>query len=217
MPGARPGDCALLAADTGSADVVIGTYVTNRNRAEFRKMFGMFSNLVTLRFRCEPKLSFRAWLSVVRKASIEIEPQCYIPVQELRSELRSHGVKLPAIPVIFHQASPYPAVRFADLTLTTLDPPRELMPWQLTMHVDGRYEERNCIVTFDARMHEPSGVREFLDRFKQLLGDVSRNPDLPLERLLVDSPGRQRWMSQPGLTRIASSWAKKAFRDLRAS
>jgi amino acid adenylation domain-containing protein len=108
---------ALLAADTGSSDVVIGTYVTNRNRAEFRKMFGMFSNLVTLRFRCEPKLSFRAWLSDVRKASIEIEPRCYIPVQELRSELRSHGVTLPEIPVIFLQATPYPVVGLGVLAL----------------------------------------------------------------------------------------------------
>ena len=47
--------CALLAGETGHLDLILGTYVTNRNRLETQDMFGFFSNLVTLRIRFQPR------------------------------------------------------------------------------------------------------------------------------------------------------------------
>jgi hypothetical protein len=58
---------ALLAAETGESDMVLGTYVTNRNRIALQTMFGLFVNLLTLRVRCDPDMSFRELLSAVRE------------------------------------------------------------------------------------------------------------------------------------------------------
>src|SRR5262249_36654228 len=53
---------ALIAVEAGESDVVIGTYVTNRNRIELQDMFGYFANLATLRFHYQPHAPFREWL-----------------------------------------------------------------------------------------------------------------------------------------------------------
>ena len=69
---------ALLAAETGQSDIVIGTYVTTRRGAELQKMMGDFTNLAELRFHCDHVMSFRDWLSEVR---------FWVTAAEARSEI----------------------------------------------------------------------------------------------------------------------------------
>jgi hypothetical protein len=64
---------ALLAGTNGSPDLVIGTYVTNRNRLALQDMLGCFINLVALRLGCDLRLGFRDWLASVRRTVVAAE------------------------------------------------------------------------------------------------------------------------------------------------
>jgi len=191
---------ALLAEETGQTDVVIGTYVSNRDRLALQDMLGFFANLVPLRFRRDPAKSFREWLSVVRATMMEVSSRSEIPYEQLCSELRKSNVTPPEITVIFNTPNIRDALSFASLEATTLPRYIEGMPWGFRVNLDDRNEESGCTVNFDANRYDPEGVRRFIERFKRLLDHVSREPDLTVARLLAKSMDRGRWLRSIGRT-----------------
>jgi hypothetical protein len=179
---------ALLADETGERDIVLGGYVSERDRLALQRMLGYFTNLTTYRFDWRAERSFLDWLSLVRSGALEAERLTEIPYELLRQELRSRNVVLPPIQVLFHMSTHRLNLRFAGLRLTPMRRCEPFMPWGFTMAHDANDEERDCRVTFDARIYDPPGVRVFVARYKRLLDAVSRHPDRSLQELLAMSP-----------------------------
>jgi hypothetical protein len=178
---------ALLSAKSDMGDVILGTYVTGRNRVELQNIFGDFVNVATLRLRCDHAQTFREWLSAVKKMVGETQAHSEIPYERLCEELRSRGVNPPEIGVIFSVSEHTAPVRFAGLELTWLDRRIENMPWGFCLAFDQHNEQDRCRLSFDARIYNPIRVRNWLDRFVRLLNAVSDNPDLPVGKLLAMS------------------------------
>jgi amino acid adenylation domain-containing protein len=176
---------AVLAGETGQADVVIGTYLTNRNRVEFQNMFGFFSNLITLRFCCDLTATFRGWVSVVRRTVLDAHAHCDIPYEQLCDELRKQGTDPPEIRAIFGVSEHTAPFRFGGLEITWLDRRMETMPWGFSLTFDQYNEPGHCRVDFDARIYDPEQVRAFLGRYTRFLEAASCEPDRPLSQLLA--------------------------------
>jgi amino acid adenylation domain-containing protein len=198
---------ALVAAEAGEPDVILGMYVSSRNRLPLQNMIGYFSNLVTLRFRYSPRKSFFEWLSIVRGQVLDAEAHSEIPYDVLLDELYRDGKSLPEIKIIFHVSSHQWTIEFADIRLTWSEPQRESIPWGLTMNLDDQNEQEkcrehdqskqeHCRVVFDPRMYDPSGVRVFVERYKRLLDAVSRHPDKTLADLLAMSQSESQALLQ---------------------
>jgi acyl carrier protein len=177
------GFVALLARSTGERDVVIGSYLSNRNRVVLQNIFGFFANLATLRFRFDPDRTFREWLTDVRATVTAAEAHGDVPYEELSRELSAQRATLPEIRVIFNMLTYHPALRFADLQLTFGDRREQTMPWGFTIRLDPWNRSNGCRANFDAGIYDPAGVCEFVERYKKLLDAVSRQPDVPLRKL----------------------------------
>ena len=178
---------ALLASETNQRDILIGTYVTNRNRSALQTIYGLFVNLVALRFRYQPEISFREWLVIVRQDMLAAEARSALPFEKLCEELDRNGVQRPAIQVIFQVSQNVRQMEFADLRMIWMEQQFESMPWGFSMNPDEHAEQHNCRVAFDANIYDPVGVRAFVERYKQLLDAVSRQPDRSLAELLAMS------------------------------
>lgn len=175
---------AHLATETGSYDVVLGTYATGRSLAETQSMFGFFSNLVTLRLRLAPDLTFRQVVARARACVVDTSPHTDFPYELLCEELRSGGIVPPEIRLIFNPTD-LPPPRLSDLELTMLRRRYEAMPWGFTLGLDRRREASECGVAFDARIYDPEGVRGFLERFQALAAEVCAHPDRSLDAVLA--------------------------------
>ncbi|MDX6661168.1 MAG: hypothetical protein QOJ55_1990, partial [Solirubrobacteraceae bacterium] len=171
---------AHLATETGSYDVVLGTYATGRPLAETQSMFGFFSNVVTLRLRLAPDLTFRQVLARARACVVDTSPHTDFPYELLWDELSSGGIVPPEIRLIFNPTD-LPAPRLSNLELTMLRRRYEAMPWGFTLGLDRRREASECGVAFDARIYDPAGVRGFLERFQALAAEVCAHPDRSLD------------------------------------
>jgi amino acid adenylation domain-containing protein len=176
---------ALLAAETGEPDVVIGTYMTNRNRRATQNMLGHVTNLVTLRFRCDLNSTFREWLALVRKRMIEIAAHAELPYEELRKELSTRKALPPDIRVIFNMTADHATEYFAGLKMNVMEGTVNNMPWGFSITLDERSDHAGFSVAFDAAMYDPSGVRAFINRLSHLLDDISRNPELRIDESLA--------------------------------
>ncbi|MFL5866644.1 MAG: condensation domain-containing protein [Thermoleophilaceae bacterium] len=191
---------AQLAAETGSDDVVIGTYATTRRTAETHDMFGFFSNLAALRLRLEGDPSFRDWLATVREAVIDMSAHSEMPYGELCERLRERGTVPPALHSVFTAGDIMPPTRVAGIEITPLERVFGNMPWGFTLQLDPNWEAQRCQVAFDARVHDPVAVMAFVDRYRQLLADVCAEPDGPLRGLLPSRRGRFSRLLRRALT-----------------
>jgi amino acid adenylation domain-containing protein len=187
---------AVLVAESGRSDAVIGGYVSLRNQLPLQNMLGDFSNVVIYRYRLEPSLGFRAWVSQVQKRYVETEAHCVLPHEQLRMELARAGVDLPLPHVIFLGYEPERPVRFGGLRMTNLGTGPNTMPWGFTFSPKGDDDDDDGLVSFDAARYEPAGVRKTIDRYCRLLELASAEPDRSVGDLLkmTGSGGWRAWL-----------------------
>jgi non-ribosomal peptide synthetase component F len=177
-----------LAIESGERDLVLGTYATGRRLVETQAMLGWFSNLVTLRLRLEADLSFRQVLERVRSCVINTSPHTDLPYDGLAQRLAEEGIATPVIRLIYNPTVHRPP-RLADLGLEVMRRRFSAMPWEFSIAPDRARESSECEVAFDARIHDPLGVRLFLERFQSLAGAVCAEPDRPVEEVWAPPSG----------------------------
>lgn len=170
---------AALFDASGQRDLVVGTYATGRSRLELQGMFGMFANMVTLRLAVDPESRFTRWLEEVTETVAAATEHAWIPHQLLCQELAAAGNPAPEIRAIFSISDHHQPRSFGGLELTQVERTMRSMPWGFSMKLDQHNEDR-CHTSFDARLHDPRGVRAFVDRYRELLGIFAWRPDLPL-------------------------------------
>ena len=176
---------ALVAAESGRAEVILGTYATNRNSVELLNMFGFFANPTALRLHCDLNRTFREWLTEVREVVIETQAHAEIPHDELCRELRKAGVKPLKFDLMVGVSDHTAPVRFGGIELTWLERRMEAMPTGFTLTFDQHNEGHRCWTAFDARIYDPAQVRDFITRLVRLLDAVSHNPKLPVAKLIA--------------------------------
>ena len=176
---------ALLLSESGHDEIIIGTHVTNRNRLELQDMFGFFLNMVPLRLRYSRDQTFKEWLHCVKVTVADAQSHSAIPYDELCDELRRRDIVPPDIQIIFGLSGHMPAMHFGGLEIEAGDRTSERMPWGFSLSFDLQHEEPFCRATFDARIYDPAGVRDFIARLLEVLDVASHEPDRCLSLLLA--------------------------------
>ncbi|HEY6771015.1 MAG TPA: condensation domain-containing protein [Solirubrobacterales bacterium] len=175
--------CAQLGLSTGQEELALGTYAMNRPPGEAQSMFGFFSNPIMLILRFDQKLSFRRWLKRVQEVVTETKARSEIPYDRLCEELHRAGTPPPEMKAMFHRRGRWPRLESDGIEL---DAPRYTttgMPWGFSFSVDAALQSEPCGVKFDARIHDPVAVRDFVERYSALVRRVVAKPNRRLRRL----------------------------------
>ena len=173
---------AQLAIETGTEDLVLGTYASGRSLPETHAMLGFFANMVTLRLPLDLSLGFRALLGRVRACVIDMTAHSDFPYELLREQLALEEVNLPEIGLIFNPVASAP-MQLGDIELTAMNRVSGSMPWGFTFVTRRSGESSECVALFDARIYDPEQVGAFLVRYTQMAAAVSKEPDRPLAQL----------------------------------
>jgi hypothetical protein len=172
---------AVLAARAGRPDIVLATYASNRKRPELQDMFGDFTNLVTLRFRCDLAKTFRSWIVEVRDSIVEALAYSELPYDELHRAFRREFRRMPKLSAICHFRRPLVPLRFAGLEIVDEQVAAGAMVWGANFGMyDGNYSARFNV---DAHIYDPADVRRLAEQWSRLAGLAARNPDAPLRQL----------------------------------
>jgi amino acid adenylation domain-containing protein len=173
---------ALLALETGTEDLVIGTPASTRTRPELQDMIGVFLNYVLVRLRFTGEPTFQQWLGEVRRSVIDTSARVSIPTERLRRELRAEGVRLPVPAARFVAWPTLAPMRFGGIEVEPL-PRRCAEASGFRLGVNRAYEADRCWAEFDPKVHDPVGVEQFLGRLRALIAAVAAEPDRPLRDL----------------------------------
>jgi len=202
------GWAALLSRLSGQKDVVIGTPVTNRGRAEIERLIGCFVNTLALRIDLSGKPSVAELLERVKSRVLEGQEHQDIPFEQVVELVRpvrspSHSplfqvgfawqpgaeekFRLPGLEKRnFTSKSPHVLAKF-DLTLSFKDLDRRI--------VGG--------VEYATSLFEPSTIERYLRYFRKLLEGMVVQETQTVDRLpLLSAAERQKVVEGWNATRV---------------
>ncbi len=100
---------------------------------ELHSTYGLFVNLIALRFEYDPNLTFREWIPIVQREVMEAESRSFIPFESICTELERSGRSRPPVEVIFNVHQTPRETDFADIKMVRVEPPQKFMPWGMTI------------------------------------------------------------------------------------
>src|SRR5205085_4242211 len=179
---------ALLHRYTGQTDIVVGTPVAERNRAEIEHLIGFFVNTLALRTDLSGDPTFRELLKRVREVALGAYAHQDLPFERLVEELQPerHLGRAPLIRVMFVlQNTPLEVLDLPDLSFTLVSARKSMAEFDWV--VNAQETERGLFITFEYNtdLFEATTIRRLLEQFNILLAGAVAQPehrisDLPL-------------------------------------
>ncbi|MDQ3175168.1 MAG: condensation domain-containing protein, partial [Acidobacteriota bacterium] len=178
----------LLMRYSGQEDVVVGSPIANRNRAETEGLIGFFVNTLVLRGDLSRNPTFRQLLGRVKEVALEAYAHQDVPFEKLVEELQperslSHT---PLFQVMFAlQNAPKTSLELSGLTLGSFSSESEMIPvrsdldfylWEVSGEIVGHF-------VYNTDLFDASTVARMLSHFHNLLEGIIADPDQRLSEL----------------------------------
>ncbi len=185
---------------TSQADILVGTPIANRNRAETEHLLGYFVNTVVLRTYMGENPSFGDLLGRVRQTTLEAFAHSELPFDQVVevSHIKRDLSRNPLFQVMFvlHN-NPLPQLEASDFRMEIADIVRGLGQFDLTLNLTENEASLSGGFDYNTHLFEPESVQRMADNFLVLLRGIATDPqcritDLPIlteverKRLVVE-------------------------------
>ncbi|HEX3128876.1 MAG TPA: non-ribosomal peptide synthase/polyketide synthase, partial [Thermoanaerobaculia bacterium] len=172
----------LLRRWSGQEDVLVGTPIANRTRAEVEGLIGLFVNTLVMRRPAGAK-TFRELLSGVRAGALEAYAHQDLPFEKLVEELGverslAHSPLFQAMLVL--QNAPVSALSLPGLALIPIDLPVDTVKFDLLLSLSEDGEGR---LDYATDLFDRTTVRRLLGSFRVLLDAAVADPEARLSDL----------------------------------
>ena len=170
----------LLSCYSNQEDIVVGSPIANRNRAELEGLIGFFANTLALRIDVSGEPTFRELLQRVREVTIGAYAHQDLPFEKLVELLQPERNLSynPLVQVAFAlQNAPIEALHLPGLSLSQLDFDSgtvrfdlEFLLWEVSESIKG-------YVHYSKDLFEDATITRMTRHFPTLLEDIVANPE----------------------------------------
>jgi amino acid adenylation domain-containing protein/FkbH-like protein len=178
----------LLYRYTGQEDIVVGSPIANRNRAEIEDLIGFFVNALTMRTKLNGNPTFRELMARVREVALEAYAHQDLPFEKLVEEFdpeRSLGHN-PLFQVLFVlQNAPKIKLDLPGLKLEWLNLYSGTAKFDLALHIAERQDGLNCMMEFNTDLFDETTVARMLGHYQTLLEAIIADPACPIAFLPI--------------------------------
>jgi amino acid adenylation domain-containing protein len=177
---------AVLHRYTGADDVVVGSPIAGRNRAEVEKLIGFFVNTLVLRTGIDGTLPFRELVARVRQVCVDAYAQQDAPFDKLVEVVRPQRDRShhPLFQVAFVlQSEELSLAAFRSLQATRLDVDNPTEKFDLTVDCEERDGALRLRASYSTDLFERPTIDRLLGHFATLLDAAARAPETPLRLL----------------------------------
>ena len=179
---------ALLHRYSGQTDVVIGTSVAGRGRAEFEPLVGVFVNSVVMRTDASGDPTFRELLARVKTTSLQAIAHSEVPFERLVDELKvPRDLSLTPLfqaMLVLHN-TPSPKVNLGDLSLEALDFDPGFAKLDLLLELREGPDGIAGAWEYNTDVFEPATIARLTAHLVALLSDAATRPDARLSGLAL--------------------------------
>jgi natural product biosynthesis luciferase-like monooxygenase protein len=170
----------LLARATGREDIIVGSPIANRNRAELENLIGFFLNSLVLRGDLSGDPSFLELLGRTRKIALEAYAHQDLPFEALLAALQpvrdlSYG---PLFQVMFVlQNAPFAPASAGGVMFRAAEIDTGISKCDLTLNLEDTPERCGGWIEYCTDLFEPATIRRFIGHFQTLLESLSARPE----------------------------------------
>ncbi|HEY4168728.1 MAG TPA: amino acid adenylation domain-containing protein, partial [Reyranella sp.] len=179
----------LLQRYTGQEDVVVGSYVAGRDRAELEGLIGFFINSLVLRADLSGDPSFRTLLARVREMALDAYAHQELPFEKLVEELqpeRDLG-RNPLFQVSFQlfSAQLEGSTPGGPEGAPTIDLNRGMAIFDIAVNIWDGPDGLSGHVEYSTDLFEHGTIARLIDHYRTLLKSVVAEPDAQISTLAM--------------------------------
>ncbi|GAA5099470.1 non-ribosomal peptide synthetase [Nocardia iowensis] len=192
----------LLARQTNSTDIAIGTPIAGRGERALDELVGMFVNTLTLRTAVEPGTSFAELVEQARETDLAAFANADIPFERVAEVVAAGHASVynPLFGVVLSfQNNEQPTLELPGLTITGLDGGQIAAKFDLQVNVDPRHREDGSpdelitAITYATDLFDESTVQALCRRLERVLTAVVADPQVRVGDIdLLDAQERER-------------------------
>lgn len=190
----------LLLRQTGQDDVVVGTPIAGRNRAEIESLIGCFVNSLALRTDLSGDPSFRALAGRVRDVALAAYAHQDVPFEKLLEVLqlaRDPG-RTPLFQVFFNVLNfEHDLTGLPGITSTPMAQPDPGSKFDLTLYVAERDGRFHLTLVYNADLFLPARMADLLEQLELILDQAMADPDRPISRYALLTATARRLVPDP--------------------
>ncbi|MCZ6622688.1 MAG: amino acid adenylation domain-containing protein, partial [Deltaproteobacteria bacterium] len=213
----------LLYRYTGQEDIVVGTPIAGRNRAETEGLIGFFLNTLVLRTNLSGNPSFRELLGRVREVALGAYAHQDLPFEKLVEELKPERdlSRTPLFQVMLNMLNlPEKEIELPGMRLESIGRRETESKFDLTLYVKDRDQRLYLDLVYNADLFEQVRMAEMLKQFEHLLKQIIDNPGRSIQSYSLVTPQSARLLPDPAtvlpelrcelVTSLVTSWAKQS-------
>jgi len=198
---------SLLGRLSGQAEVVIGSPVANRTRAEIEGLIGMFVNTLALRIDTSGELSCEALLARVKARTLDAQAHQDLPfeqVVEITKPARSMAHS-PLFQAMFSWDSGHGAsLSLGELTLESVAEPSHFAKFDLSLTLAEAPGGIRGVLEYAVALFDESTIQRYVGYFQRLLQAMVSNDQAVLEHVaLLADDERQHLLVDLNATAVA--------------
>jgi amino acid adenylation domain-containing protein len=177
---------ALLHRYTAQEDIVIGSPIANRNRAEIEDLIGFFVNMLVLRTDFSGDPTFKQLLARVREVTLGAYAHQDLPFEKLVEILQPQRdlSRSPLFQVMFIlQNAPPPPAQLGSLDLNLLHLDSGTSKYDLTLYLTEMEQGLRATLEYNTDLFEASTIARFAGHFQTLLEGIVANPGQTIAKI----------------------------------
>ncbi|MBC1218644.1 amino acid adenylation domain-containing protein [Nostoc sp. UCD121] len=176
----------LLYRYTGQTDILVGSAIASRNRAELDSLIGFFVNILVLRTSLDGVPTFRELLERVKAIALEAYTHQDLPFEKLVEELQPerHLSYNPLFQVMFVlQNVPLPTPKLSDIDITFEEGFNDTSKFDLTLFMEDREQGLIATLEYDTDLFGTDTMHRMLGHLQTLLEAIVANPNQSIAEL----------------------------------
>ena len=186
----------LLAGYSGQQDIVVGTPIANRTRAEVEPLIGFFVNTLVMRTDLAGQPTYREVIRQVRDRSLEAYSHQEVPFEQVVEAVQPERdlSRSPLFQVMFAlQNTPQGALQFAGLRLEAFALENETAKFDLTLSLMELGTEIVGSLEYNSDLFDAETIARMGQEYEALIARLLAQPEVAVERigLLTDSERQQ--------------------------
>jgi len=179
---------SLLSRLSGQSEVVVGSPVANRTRAEIEGLIGMFVNTLALRIDTSGALSTEALLARVKARTLDAQTHQDLPfeqVVEITKPARSMAHS-PLFQAMFSWDSGHGAsLSLGELTLESVAEPSHFAKFDLSLTLADAPDGIRGVLEYAVALFDESTIQRYVGYFQRLLQAMVSNDQAVLEQVTL--------------------------------
>jgi amino acid adenylation domain-containing protein len=200
----------LLYRYTGQKDIVVGSPIANRNRAEIEKLIGFFVNTLVLRTDCSSDPTFKELLARVREMALEAYAHQDLPFEKLVEELKperslSHSPLFQMMFVL--QNAPTTNLSFERVSVTPITIRLDAAKFDLMLAMRETVDGLKGSVQYNTDLFNDARITRLLGHLQKLFESVVADPGVRI--------GELSFLSDAEKSQLLSEW-NETQRDYRS-